>query len=676
MKGNITSLLLAAIIATGTNVAEARTTLQKMKTAPLSAQTSKKISDFRTNRHFDFGTIKKNLSAQRAAAAALLSEDFSKFTAGTEDAPDATAINDATTGDIPSSYTNTPGWAGVGIKQAGGTAFIDLYQYSDGEDTGFLSTPLMDLSVNGGATTVSFRARLLDSSTSSATLSVLNLTDGEQYANTSSQVALTSEWQKFKLSFSKGTADGFYQFYTDAGKWQLDDVVITPEGLAAPNPTGATNYTDGGTSFTANWEAVEGATSYLLSVAHPDAEGYAVYDFQDKEVTGTSFDVTGLPADQTYYYKVAAKNAEGQSAASSFVLVRPVIAAPKLKAPTNITEAGYTANWEAVADASGYVAYNLIQYKAPKAGAYSLLDTDFSGITEGSLDSPVDNQENFLDAVIDRSDWQVASTVFANGYLGLDNSFYSMYPSYFNPGTVLSPVFDLSLDKGKVTVTFTAFSDGKGTSPAIDFLLASADPATGELTPITSSVQSIAITDKAAEYTVTLEGGTASSLIYMSANSNYSSVIYLDKLKVSQNFQAGEVQNVPVQALMTEGATATSADFKFGKIVEGEKYGYKVQGYGVDRAENTYAGAYSEIQLVEAPQSGVEKAYAADAAKAFATTAGVKIVNPAGAAVSIYNAAGTVVYKANNGTAVSEVALPATGLYIVRIGNAVFKVIK
>ena len=69
----------------------------------------------------------------------ILTEDFSKFTAGSEETPDATRLEDTETGIISDEYFNTPGWMGFEVYQAGGCAFLDL----NGE-TGMLITPFIN----------------------------------------------------------------------------------------------------------------------------------------------------------------------------------------------------------------------------------------------------------------------------------------------------------------------------------------------------------------------------------------------------------------------------------------------------------------------------------------------------------------------------------------------------
>jgi len=131
--------------------------------------------------------------------------------------------------------------------------------------------------------------------------------------------------------------------------------IICPQANAqAPVvPTGVYAYVSGSTTII-NWNAVSGATSYNVyrgttpggEAAAPVKTGQASSPWTDGSVT----------ANTTYYYKVTAVNASGESGKSLEVSATPPIA--RLPAPTvwgTSTSTTITLNWTAVAGATSYM---------------------------------------------------------------------------------------------------------------------------------------------------------------------------------------------------------------------------------------------------------------------------------------------------------------------------------
>ena len=196
----------------------------------LSGMAQAKVYSFSldNNKHLK-ASMAKAKPAQRHAKAmtaekpegAVIWEDFSKFTAGSEDAPDATDVNDPSTGAIPDDMTLTPGWEGMGIKQAGGIAYVGTYDEYGWDETGYLKTSPADLSANGGTCTVRFRAKSASTEGDQVAIRLANPTNtyiGEQ------RVELTAEWQDYEVKLNNGTADAFIHFYSVWHEWYIDDL--------------------------------------------------------------------------------------------------------------------------------------------------------------------------------------------------------------------------------------------------------------------------------------------------------------------------------------------------------------------------------------------------------------------------------------------------------------------
>ena len=123
-------------------------------------------------------------------------------------------------------------------------------------------------------------------------------------------------------------------------------VVTIPD---APTATAATSVTH--ESFTANWNASNGATKYFLDVSTTSAFSSFVSGYNNKDVGNvTSSAVSGLSSSTDYYYRVRANNSAGTSGNSNIISVTTT-------APPNTT-IQFKNSSASVAETSG--TYNLV----------------------------------------------------------------------------------------------------------------------------------------------------------------------------------------------------------------------------------------------------------------------------------------------------------------------------
>lgn len=123
-----------------------------------------------------------------------------------------------------------------------------------------------------------------------------------------------------------------------------------------PGVDPATNITS--SSFTANWDAVQGADQYYIDVSTQSNFSTFVTGFNNRNAgNSTSLAVSGLSSATTYYYRVRAGSSLSSqvSGNSSTVGLNTLPEAPVLLEPRNIVSTGFTLRWNAVIRADQYL---------------------------------------------------------------------------------------------------------------------------------------------------------------------------------------------------------------------------------------------------------------------------------------------------------------------------------
>ena len=238
----------------------------------------------------------------------VLSEDFSGFTTVSGSVDRASSLN---------TYLQTPGWTGSKVYEDGGRAKLGATS-----DLGYIVTPTVDLS--GGDATLTFD--VAQYGTDGGSIEVLHAANGTSFSKVGSDLTLPATMTAQSIPITGGTANSKIKFSAKAAsknRFYLDNVEITA-GSGGGGGSG---------SFVAGYE--------------------------DRDVGNvTTFAVTGLTENVTYYYRVLAYDATDDSDYSAITNVTtvaaPPLAAPVIQAASGVQAEQFNANWLAAGGALGY----------------------------------------------------------------------------------------------------------------------------------------------------------------------------------------------------------------------------------------------------------------------------------------------------------------------------------
>jgi hypothetical protein len=129
---------------------------------------------------------------------------------------------------------------------------------------------------------------------------------------------------------------------------KIFNILTTPAKPVVLAPLNVTT-----TSFTARWNAVQGAKHYKLDVSTNSNFGSYIPGYENRTIIATSQSVTGIPNGTTSYYRVRAENRSGASI-NSDIMSSISIPAPVAIAATQVSAAGFRANWNSVYGVTDY----------------------------------------------------------------------------------------------------------------------------------------------------------------------------------------------------------------------------------------------------------------------------------------------------------------------------------
>jgi hypothetical protein len=122
-----------------------------------------------------------------------------------------------------------------------------------------------------------------------------------------------------------------------------------PKAPVASAPSAITT-----TSFKANWNLVEGISSYSIDLSKNVSFETFVGSNRDLAVTANSISLTELTPGDTYYYRIRSVNSSGSSEVSNTVSMQTTASAPIANLPSSITDHSFTINWTMANGAARY----------------------------------------------------------------------------------------------------------------------------------------------------------------------------------------------------------------------------------------------------------------------------------------------------------------------------------
>lgn len=633
----------------------------------------------------------------------LVEEDFSKFTKGSFGNPDLdtdiqldpeTHTSSFDWDDLDPQYTAVEGWNSGNMFMAGGMGYFVA-------DEAHINTPVVDGSANDAICIMQFKARCPDGMQA---VIAAEAVDVDNYNNNwtfypSTAFAIDDQWRVYEAVFKDCLPWMMFNIYNAPydvsdpynplwGEVYVDDIKVyqIKQHIGTPVMLPYTNYK--GTNVDLNWKAVEGAESYIVNV-YKKIDDYTLQEFKTNiPATGTTYHLEGLESGATYYYTLSSVKGEYQSIETSYQEIFD-LEAPVLNKVNNLKDDGtYTASWKKVPTAERYNYWAYCERVADADGEFTVTDEDFTGIrdpqgnlTGWTVENPSYNTyDNFYCNEMKQAGWVGQSAAPYTDYYCVDGYHYMSYvnPGFVRPG-LISPELDLSKDGGKFKFSVKLLGEyfeiqdwddnlHKGITQGT-VVLSNYDEATGEYV-VAETVELNNVTNSWQDFTAEFTKGSARSQVALLTTEWDFGNLYIDDLKITQNYKAGEMLFDP---------------FKFMRWVEGETvniqltdnaYGFtmkhKVAAVKVHPTEGYYKqSAFSEMEEIGKVTSSIEGITGNNAT--FTVNNGtINVVNPNGAMVNIYGTDGTMVYSGNSN---ANITVPTHGVYIVKIGDNTQKVV-
>lgn len=630
-----------------------------------------------------------------------LEEDFSLLTQGSEDEPNERVKLNLTQAQsieqfgnawytFKAEYTHSPNWGVSSSYPAGGC----LYMLTD-DDQGHLNTPLVKLDDFSGIGVLEFKARnRMPGGKYDALLIEAAETNGMgktwRFLESCIITDISNEWTTYRVLMTDcGPSTIFNIVMMDKGEIYLDDVKVyeLKPFVGIPQIKAHSDYK--GSSFTANWDAVEGAEYYLLSVYQYGADNERYYTLENEKVTGTSHEVKDVESGEIYFYSVVAVKDNKASLPSNEHRVFD-LEIPKMQ-PVEVTgDHSYKASWDYVpgADVFNYFAFN--KRVAEEDGLFVVTDEKFDGLTDAEgyptgltkEDPAFECYDVFYPIQMKQQGWKGTNSYAYDDYVSLDAYFYETGQS---DSGFISPEMDFSKDGGKFTLKVDLAGETSYVTDENDKVysyttqtcvaLFNYNEELGDYEQVELVYPDTKVTEDFKTFEFKLTKGSARSKVGIYAIQSYGN-LYLDNILITQNYKSGESLIEPFKFERWHGRFADDDPYtievdvpdyasgmevyhqvsSYGRIVISEMYGQKQyedrESKYTDREYVCTTKKYSGINNVQLNEGKIK-----------IENGVVSIQNPLGNTVTICDVNGAVLLRSKSTTV--DFKLPSRGVYVV-----------
>lgn len=670
--------------------------------APQSSGTLSPVSVARKAAGPKLVSARKAVSAETSAAWILeygervdvFSEDFSKMTTGSIGKPDLDtdiliANPESPWTNVNPAYTDQPGWGAWAAYPAGGA--VAVFDEEGLEDYAHINTPRLDLSANDGVAVLEFRAR-----TNKKNNSTLIVEAAETYNMSPTwkimeeaymDFDVTPEWQTYQFVFRGCESSTIFNIVPQSSpSIYIDDLKVfqVKPYIGMPKTLPHSDYK--GDSFTANWQPVEGADYYLLSVKEYNAELEQWDEFIDEaKVEGTSFVVSETKSGVNYSYTVYAVKDGHTSLPGDEVFVVD-LAAPVMGG-TTLTEKGYHAEWTEVPSAEVYNYWALNERVAKEDGKFYVTKCDFDNVllADGSEptmnlgDEPLAYDDTYVFGV-DQAGWHATNYMpFVGGFVAMDAYFYIYQGSQSG---IISPAMDLSKNGGNIDLSMKLMgervawwdNEGKKHENIVQCAVAlfNYDEKSGDFLQA-ELIYPGDIQEEWGTYTAHLTKGAKQSKIGIFAVT-MPGYLYVDDLFITQEYKAGESLVEPFH--FERYYEDTAIDVTVPERVKYQHLYHEVSAIKTDVQINygdIVESRFSDRQVVQAMEAGISTPSMENAAVVLRGNA-LTVANPAGESVEVFAADGRRVAADHSAAASVNLNLSVPGTYIVRVGGKSIKI--